>query len=68
MDFVRVKTLNKNKPRSSESMFIVTHKVGLSVAAEPSYDAIKVNVHEGKEKRGKDKALIKQGITPMSIK
>lgn len=36
-------------------MFMVTHKAGLSVAAEPGYYAIKVNVHE--ERRREERTM-----------
>lgn len=38
-------------------MFMVNHKVGLSVAAKLSYDAIKVNVHE--ERRREERTMHK---------
>lgn len=45
---------------------VYEHKGKPSVVSQPSYYAIKVNVHE--EKRGEDNAVIMEEITAVSLK
>lgn len=60
-DFARVKTFQKI---TRGPMFMVTHKVGLSVAATPGYYAIKVNVHEGRRREERTMHSLSRELLP----
>lgn len=45
-------------------MFMITHKVGLSVAAKLGYYAIKVNVHEGRRREERTTLSLSRELLP----
>lgn len=52
------------KKITCESMFMVSHKVGLSVAATLGYYAIKVNVHEGRRREERTMHSLSRELLP----